>query len=411
MHRIETAWAANPWGRGWPKGIGFLAFLGCSALAPCFAQETVQEAERPPTSTARGVPTVASVLETRMEGAREEFGFPACGVGFVLPDGLSGSIAVGFTDEDGTQPLTVEGRMFSGSIGKSYVGAVALCLAGSGDLDLDALVSDYLGHEEWFARIPNADTMTARMLLRHQSGVPEHVWRPEFQRAVIDEPDRPWTPRDLLEFTWDVEPLFPAGERWSYADTGYLIAGLVCEEAGGAPYYELLQQLVLDPCELRDTIPANQRRLPGLVNGFRSGIAFGEGPTLVDGQYFVNPAFEWCGGGLICTPRDLARFCKELFAGDLVPEDLREDLLDGVPAHPRVARLYGIGVFVDEGLHGPRYGHSGIMPGYTSQMAWYPDLELSLAIQFNTDGRRRIGKSHGEWLDELAGLVVDALGG
>ena len=341
-----------------------------------------------------------------LEEGRQQHGFPGACLAFVLPSGETGAVAVGYADEQENQPLDASSRMFSGSIGKTYVAAVALQLVDAGKLELDQNISEYLGKEDWFSRLPSAEGITLRMLLSHQSGIPEHVWLPQFQRDLDADPYKVWKPEELVAYILEADPLFPPGEGWSYADTNYILVGLILEKVTGQSWYQLLHDRLLEPLQLQDTLASDRPDLPGLVNGFTTGTGFHEGPTLSGGKYFANPQFEWCGGGVASTTLDLARWCRMLFAGGVIPESLRVEHITGGPESRRIRGRYGLGVIITGTRHGTAYGHSGIMPGYLSQMAYYPGLDLAVAIQFNSDNSRQLGKGLGTWLDDAVDLVI-----
>jgi len=340
---------------------------------------------------------------TELQTAR---GLPGVSVACVLPDKSVVAAAVGV---DGAEvPLTTATRLMSGSIGKTYCAAVVLQLVGEGRLELDGKVQEVLGEREWYARIPNAASITLRQLLNHTAGIREHVWNPKFHEALSADPDHEMTPVECLGFCLDDEPLFAAGERFAYADTHYLLAGLCVEQVTGKPFAEVLQQRILKPLKLSDTRWNDSRVMPALACGFASGVAFTKGPTVKDGKYFCNPVFEYCGGGIRSTPSDLARWMRELFAGDVVPETLRADHLLGVKAPRSVSGGYGLGCFVGKSAHGPAFGHSGIMPGFLSYALYYPELKVAVAVQFPTDEGRKIGNMR-RLCDELAGLAAKEL--
>ncbi|MBK8101673.1 MAG: beta-lactamase family protein [Planctomycetes bacterium] len=322
---------------------------------------------------------------------RERHGFPGACAAVVLPDGTLVTAAAGAADREGKQPLSEASRLMSGSIGKTYCAAIALQLVAEGKLSLDGKFADVLGKEEWYPRLPNAAAITLRQLLNHTSGVPEHVWKQPFQDAITGEPDRVWTPRECVAFILGDPPAAAAGEKWRYADTNYVLVGLAIEQVTGKPFYEVLQERLLAPLQLRDTVPNDRRDVPGLVNGHASGVAFHSGDTVVDGRYFVNPIFEYCGGGISSTAGDLARWTALLFGGEVIPKDLRDDFVAGVPAGREVGGKYGLGCFVTRGVHGPAFGHSGIMPGYLGYTLWFPDLRIAAALLCNTDDGKRAG--------------------
>lgn len=352
--------------------------------------------------------TASNLTERIAEWLRAERAqrkFPGACAAVALADGTVHAAAVGCTDRAEKVPLTTGHRMLYGSIGKTYVAALALQLVAEQKLELDGKLADLLGDEDWYARLPNGEDVTIRQLLNHTSGIPEHVWKPEFQRAVTEDPDRALTPRECVAFALGDPPVAEPGAKWSYADTNYLLVGLAIERATGRAYYDLLQERLLAPLGLTNTKPSDHRALADLANGHASGLAFHTGDTVADGKYFVNPAFEWCGGGVYGTTADLAKWCWHLFAGDVIPEALRAAHRDGVPAQRGVAERYGLGCFVLTTPHGPACGHSGFMPGYFSYTLYYPDLNVAVALQYDTDDRAKVGPLRKQ-VDALAALAV-----
>ena len=78
-----------------------------------------------------------------------------------------------------------------------------------------------------------------------------------------------------------------------------------------------------------------------------------------------------------------------------------------MPADPRVCKRYGLGCFVLDTVHGPAWGHSGIMPGYLSMLVHYRESGLTVALQFNTDDGRKVGNLK-RTIDDVAGILLPA---
>ncbi len=359
--------------------------------------------------TACANPAIRRLEDELAEFARRhhaEHEFPGMSLAFTIPGGAAGSVTAGFRDRESRAPMRASDRMMSGSIGKTYVATVALQLVAKGKLSLDARVREYLGDREWYARMPNADTLTIRSLLNHTSGIRRYVFDPAFTKVVANEPDHVWSPEETLSYVFDTDALFPVGSAWAYADTNYILLGVVIEQLTGEPYYRTLQRNVLDAHALRDTVPTDRRRVPGLIPGYTElGKLFGiQEKTVEDGAYAVNPQFEWCGGGLACTTEDLARWARIYGAADAWTPELKRAWLDAVDAGP--GQRYGLGVFLRDSSLGPVVGHSGVMPGYISDMAYYPDSDISVAVQFNTDRRGAYGSTR-ELLDTVAAMIEE----
>jgi CubicO group peptidase (beta-lactamase class C family) len=110
-------------------------------------------------------------LQAKLTELHQAASFPGATIGFVLPDGRSGSVSVGLADVENRIPLKPSDRMLAGSIGKTYVSAAILQIVQEGKLDLDAKIERWFGSDVWFPRLPNAKDITLRMLMNHSSGI------------------------------------------------------------------------------------------------------------------------------------------------------------------------------------------------------------------------------------------------
>ncbi|MFQ5506420.1 MAG: serine hydrolase domain-containing protein [Planctomycetota bacterium] len=314
--------------------------------------------------------------------------FPGGSAALALPDGTELTFTVGLASARDEVELSTKDRMLSGSIGKTYVAAAALHMIQAGELSLDDKAEKFFA-EEWFKRIPNAKDITLRQLLRHQSGIPRYVLVPGFWKVLLKDKDKVWKPEELLSHVLDKPARFPAGKGWSYADTNFILVGMILERVSGSEIHDYIQQHFLEPHGLEDTIPSDRRELPGLVQGhvgmFRS-LGVPE-RVLEEGVFVFNPQFEWCGGGYLNTALDLARWARILYSGKAFDGEYLKTMLDAVPADGLGAGTkYGIGVIVRKTEAGTLLGHDGVFPGYQSTMGYFPGLGIAAAVQINRDG-------------------------
>ena len=187
-----------------------------------------------------------------------------------LPDGSVATVATGVADAEAGTPMTSDSRMLAASIGKSFVAMTALSLESDGVLSRSDLVSRHLGDLDWLTRLPNHTTMTVGDLLRHTSGLPDHVHLRGCQSEMamrVASGSGAFAPEEAITFVLDTDPLFSAGEAWAYSDTGYLLLGLVIERAGGAAYFDVMAERFLAPLGLTATTPSDKPTLPGLAAG------------------------------------------------------------------------------------------------------------------------------------------------
>ena len=116
---------------------------------------------------------------------------------------------------------------------------------------------------------------TLQHLLNHSSGLIDHVFdaasgfanvlREQFDPAHATDA---LESRELVRFALDQKPMFRAGEGYHYAETGYILAGMIIEKAGGSTYYEELDRRLLQPLGLMQTSVMNRRKFAGLVSGY-----------------------------------------------------------------------------------------------------------------------------------------------
>ena len=238
----------------------------------------------------------------------------------------------------------------------------------------------------------------------------DHVKTEAYAKAVAEklssenlDPDFYFKPVELIEFALDREPLFPAGEGYNYSDTGYLIAGLIIEKAGGDSYYSLLQKHILEPLKLTRTSAANSRKLEGLSPGYlnpKNSFGLPE-KTVSNGEMVINPLTEWTGGGLVSNVQDLVCWAKLLYEEKALSKPYLAELLQ--PVLEDAKRGYGLGVAVNTTALGKTYGHSGWFPGYRTEMAYFVEHKIAVAIQINSDDQVELGSI----VNEITQVLVE----
>jgi D-alanyl-D-alanine carboxypeptidase len=348
-------------------------------------------------------------LQSTLVAIYEAGNFPGATAAVALPDGSTLLVAVGYSDSTRRIPMRPGDRMLQGSVGKTYYAAVAMQLVGEELLDLDAPVSDYLGDRVWFDRIPNAADITVRNLMNHTSGVMRYEFKEQFLEDLLADPDKHWEPEELVAYVLDEEASFAAGEGWEYSDTNYILLGMIIESITGRTLYEEVESRLLEPLGLRNTVPSDSRTIPGLVQGYAgAGNPFtGTDEVLLeDGRFAINPQFEWAGGGMASTTEDLALWMKAVYEGKAFDSELLEQVLDGVPARLGPGSRYGLGVIILEMPAGLSYGHSGFFPGYLTQVAYFPEAQVAVAVQVNCSVPAALGRSLGSIVNELAGEAI-----
>ncbi len=357
---------------------------------------------------ATATPLVAQAPPVRLQRALDSIAgagsFPGMTAGVAFRNGATFGLATGLADTALRIRLQADDLMLAGSVGKTYVAAVALQLAREGRLRLDESIATYLGGEPWFARLPNDSAITVRMLMNHTSGLVRYEFREAFTRDLTAQPDRIWRPAELVAYILDEPAPFAAGEGWDYSDTNYIVLGMIIERVGGRPLNDQIRTRLLEPLGLRRTVPSDARTIAGLVQGYAGpGNPFGGTDAMIaNGRLAINPQFEWAGGGYATSAADLARWAAALYGGAVVDSMSRAEMLTGVPARLGGGATYGLGVIIRTTPLGISHGHSGFFPGYLTEVRYFPDHGIAVAFQVNTSVPRTLGGSPGAIIDALA---------
>jgi D-alanyl-D-alanine carboxypeptidase len=83
-------------------------------------------------------------------------------------------------------------------------------------------------------------------------------------------------------------------------------------------------------------------------------------------------------------------------------------MLESVPARLGPNTQYGLGVIIRETRLGLSWGHSGFFPGYLTEMAYFPDHGLAIAVQVNSSDSRSLSTRPWAVLMDLAEHAVHA---
>ena len=301
--------------------------------------------------------------------------------------------------------------MLAGSVGKTFAAATALQLVKERKIGLDDKIEKYLGREPWFARLPNAKEITVRQLMNHTSGLVRYEFKDQFTKDLTANPNKTWTPAELIAYLLDEKPPFEAGKGWDYSDTNYIVLGMIIERVSGKRFYNEANRRLIKPLKLTDTIPQDGPRLAKVIQGYAGpNNPFGGKDAMIqNGLFTINPQFEWTGGGYASTSLDLARWAKMIYEGRAYSAELLPQVLDGVAA-PMLGResKYGLGVIIRKTQAGTAYGHSGFFPGYITDMMYFPDQKVAVAVQVNTSVGRSLGKPLSRVLVEVLEVIKSA---
>ncbi len=171
------------------------------------------------------------------------------------------------------------------------------------------------------------------------------------------------------------------GRVWSYANTGYWLAGHLAAAGAGCPYEDALAERVLDPFGLEST-SFGEPDLEG------TGADAGEGPY---------PRARRPSGGLVSTAGDLLRAGRRLLAEPLFAA------MRAVHGRP-IGGVYGLGLF-GEVVAGTRvWSHPGSYGGFQASLLLVPSHEaVFVGLTNSTTGGRALREVEDAFFEQVLG--------
>lgn len=276
------------------------------------------------------------------------------------------------------------------SVTKTFTAGAVMMLVNDGKLSLDARITDRLPD------LPKAwETVTVRHLLNHTSGIKSYTSVQGFNET----PSKNYTPREILDLVATAPMEFAPGEKWRYSNTGYVLLGMIIEKATGKPYGESMAERFFKPLGMTRT-RANDLRvvIPNRAQGYRW-----DGKELRNAEP-VSPTQPFAAGMLVSTVGDLVKWEAALANHAILDEPTLKLMWTPARLSDGKEAGYGFGWEVNKVNGHRKVSHGGAIPGFSTELARYPDDKLTVIVLTNADGGRADALARG-----VAGLYVPAL--
>ena len=276
----------------------------------------------------------------------------------------------GLADVENRVPATEHTVYRIGSVTKQFTAAAVMKLVEDGKVALDDPMTKY------FPDYPVGPFhITVGQLLDHTSGIKGYTEMPGFwEKGRLD-----LSHEQMIELFSTVPYEFEPGDRYQYNNSGYYLAGLLVEKASGKSYAEYLEETFFRPLGMREShYLYNDPIVPNRAEGYRveDGVLLNDQP--------LSMHLPFAAGALGSSVLDLVRWMVALGAGDVVGPDG----LEAMTTRRRLPRGeeigYGLGLFVGEMAGHRLIEHAGGINGFLSQLAWYPDDDLIVAVLANS---------------------------
>ncbi|WP_412075178.1 serine hydrolase domain-containing protein [Streptomyces xanthophaeus] len=350
-----------------------------AVAAPAYGAPTPEpSATAPPSPSPDGgteflqlTPAVAAKLDAAVQQTLREARVPGVIVGLWAPGKGSYVRTFGVADKATGAPMETGFHIRIGSETKTFTVTALLELVDQGKLALDDPIGKYI------AGVPNGDRITLRQLAGMRSGLFNYSEDEDFGKALADDPERPMTPQQLLDYSFKHPVQFAPGAEFQYSNTNLILLGLVVEKVGGRPIAEFIRQEVLEPAGLRKTLFPSDAYFPDPhPQGYTDQLTSGKIVEATD----WNPSWAWSAGAMISDLMDLRSWARTLATGALLTPETQAERLKttsiGIPGAG-----YGLGIFDVQGW----IGHNGSLPGYETLTVYLPEAQATMVVLLNTD--------------------------
>ena len=128
-----------------------------------------------------------------------------------------------------------------GSNTKTMTSTVILQLVQEGKLALDDPIGKYIPD------VPNGDKITITQLSEMRSGLYSYTFDPAFNETLDKDPQKAWTPQELLEIAFTHPANSGPGAEYDYSNTNIILLGVVIEQLTGMTASEAFEERIFQP--------------------------------------------------------------------------------------------------------------------------------------------------------------------
>ncbi|WP_293071948.1 MULTISPECIES: serine hydrolase [unclassified Moorena] len=273
-------------------------------------------------------------------------------------------------------PNTPQTRFRLGSVTKQFTAAAILQLQDLGLVDVHAPVSTYLPD------YPHGNRITLHHLLTHTAGIPNLTSFQDKTQWMA----KPTTLEELIARFQDLPLEFEPGKEFRYSNSGYVLLTQVIETVSGQSYGNYLKEHLLQPLGMENT---GYEYPLAVIDGLANGYQFTDDGYLK--AEYINMFVPQGAGGLYSTLEDLARWNQFLFDHGVGDETILRDKAIATMTSPLVPMnpdetphlFYGYGLVINKQPKHQRIGHGGRINGFVTNLEYYPDQDVSVAVLSN----------------------------
>ncbi|CEG56264.1 serine hydrolase domain-containing protein [Legionella fallonii] len=294
-------------------------------------------------------------------------------------------------------PVTDDMHFRIGGITETMLTTVLMQLVEQKKLQLDDNIA------QWYPNLPNAASVTLKMLANGTSGYPDYVYNKKFVDAVINHPFKNWSDKELLDYALMQKPLFKPGTNQHYSHTDYVLLGSILSKVSNKSVNELFEEAIFNKLAMNNTRFERTANMPYPVLH-----SFSQDRHIYEDSTFWDPSWTSTSGATVSTIQDLGLWANAWMKGSLLSEQSTQQLRapETVGKGQNTSALYfamGFGVVNHWLIQNPRFG------GYSGIFSVLPEKNI-VFIAFNTlkpAGESNINFSMALWQKLAAKLAPE----
>jgi len=322
--------------------------------------------KRPWSLQRESAPVMAS-MDSLVRKAMADARIPGMAVAIVHRGQVLVSRGYGVAELENRTPVTDETMFQSGSLGKQFTAAGILALVEDGTLALDQSIRHYL------PEVPASwQPITIRHLLSHQGGLPDYT-------ADNFDYRRDYTDAELLTMAGGLPVEFPAGSRWNYSNTGYVVLGILIARITGMPYHEFLRERIFTPAGMPTIrVITEAAVVPHRAHGYLPVAGGWEHATWVAPR--LNTTAD---GSMLLSLRDLIAWNEVVRTRRVLRPESWTLMMSATPLTSGRPYPYGFGWFMGQAGAHPMQEHGGTWQGFVTQYSRFPVQDLGIIVLSN----------------------------
>jgi D-alanyl-D-alanine carboxypeptidase len=268
--------------------------------------------------------------------------------------------SIGKDDLENNKSSSILSKYRIGSISKMFTSCLIFKAVEENKIDLNQTI------EKYFPTIQYANKITIGNLLNHRSGI-HNFTNDENYMSYFTEPK---TEKEMVEIITKGKSDFEPNSKAEYSNSNYVLLSYILEKKYKKKYSEVLNQKIIKPLGLNNTYFGKKTN----INDNESYSYSFEKKWIKENE--TDSSISMGAGAIVSNPTDLILFAEKLFSKKIIN-------LNSLNQMTTIKDDFGMGIFQIPLFDKKGFGHTGLIDGFTSNLSYYPENKLAIALISN----------------------------